>query len=317
MRSYQKTVFWTVCPTIGLAHLAYKFSKGFVLCCFEGFFDGRLSITFWIFYYFLGSTLLQLCIVDLDLLNQFQPAFDRKLVQVFFITITFLNSIFVLRLFDSLRQILAKSQKRRQWISVIRRVERAESDVLTSYISGEFCFKNLILSTCPALKLVFYYTVIVKVLFWIFLILICVIFVSSHRVIIVNEVVCWHFDRQAINRAERLWLETWQSRTFEVPFLFTRNSWFWDYLCMMIKVWLYCLLCELELINLMWNNGLDLLQIIKRSPSFRLQDSILRLIVVFLHLKREICGNERIPTEVKRYLFLNSVYNTFNVNPCY
>ena len=180
MRSYQKTVFWTVCPTICLSHLANKFSEGFVLCCLQGLFDGCLCFAFWIFYYFLGSALLQLCIIGLDLLNQLQSSFNRKLVQVLFITVSFLNPVLVLRLLDSLRQILTKSQKRRQWIPIIRGVERAESDVLASYISGEFCFQDLILSTCPALKLIFYNTVIVKILLRVFLVLVCVIFVSSH-----------------------------------------------------------------------------------------------------------------------------------------
>lgn len=221
MRSYQKTVFWTVCPTIRLAHLAYEFSEGFVLCCFQGLFDGGFCFAFWVFYDLLGSPLLQICIIGLDLLNQLQTAFNRKLIQVFFITVAFLNPVLILRLLDSLRQILTKSQKRRQWIPIIRRVERAESNVFTSYISGEFRFKDLILSACPALKLVFNNTVIVKILFWVFLVLVRVIFVSSHGVVVVDEVMCWYFDGQAINRAERLRLETWQRGAFEVPLLFS------------------------------------------------------------------------------------------------
>ena len=209
MRSYYKTVFWTVCPTVSLAHLAYEFAKGLVLCCLEGLFDGRLCVAFRVFYYLLCSALLQLCIIGLDLLNQLQSSFHRQLVQVFLITVSFLDSVLILRLLYSFREILPKSQKWRQRVPIIRRVEGAESDVITSYISGKLCLKYLILSACPALKLIFYHTVIVKILLGVFFVLVCVIFVSSHRVVVVDEVMCWNFDGQSIDRAERVWLESW------------------------------------------------------------------------------------------------------------
>jgi len=70
VRSYYKTIFRSLRPTICLSNLTHELTNRFIFGSFYSFLYCCTGVSFRIFYYFLRATLFQLAVIALDQLDQ-------------------------------------------------------------------------------------------------------------------------------------------------------------------------------------------------------------------------------------------------------